>query len=63
MRNSSTVTGWTYWPSAATTVIFKPGMRTSKCVIDEPLMKRSRTFSPGRNNAVQLPRGGVPFIR
>jgi hypothetical protein len=30
MRNSSTVTGWTGWPSAATTVIFNPGMRTSK---------------------------------
>ena len=30
MRNSSTLTGWMYWPSAATTVIFSPGMRTSK---------------------------------
>jgi CopA family copper-resistance protein len=24
------LTGWTYWPSAATTVIFRPGIRTSK---------------------------------
>ena len=63
MRNSSTVTGCTYWPSAATTVIRSPGMRTSKCVIDEPLMKRSRSFSPWRNRPVQLPAAVVPFIR
>ena len=30
IRSSSIVIGWTYWPSAATTVIFRPGMRTSK---------------------------------
>ncbi|MNT20975.1 hypothetical protein D3C72_1562980 [compost metagenome] len=30
MRNSSMLTGWMYCPSAATTVIFRPGMRTSK---------------------------------
>jgi hypothetical protein len=38
-------------------------MRTSKYVIAEPLMKRSRTRSPGRNRPVQLPAGAVPFIR
>jgi hypothetical protein len=38
-------------------------MRTSKCVIAEPLMKRSRTFSPLRNSPVQLPSDVVPFIR
>ena len=32
----------------------RPGMRTSKNVIDEPLMKRSRTFSPRENAAVQF---------
>src|SRR5262245_44325034 len=36
MRSSSTVTGSTSCPSAATTVSFKPGMRTSKKLIDEP---------------------------
>src|SRR3546814_2262149 len=50
IRNSSTVTGCTYWPSAATTVIFRPGMRTSKWLIAEPLMKRSRTLSPDRKD-------------
>ena len=62
-RSSSTVTGWTYWPSAATTVIFRPGIRTSKWVIDEPLIRRRRTFSPERNNPVQLPSDVVPFSR
>ena len=50
-------------PSAATTVSFSPGMRTSKNVIDAPLMKRSRTFSPRANSAVQLRSGVAPFIR
>ncbi len=54
-------TGSTSWPSAATTVIFRPGMRTSK-IMDEPLMKRSRTFSPGMNRPVQFPAGFVPLI-
>ena len=40
-----------------------PGMRTSKYVIAEPLMKRSRTFSPGGTGPVQLPAGAWPFIR
>ncbi len=38
-------------------------MRTSKVLIDEPLMKRRRTFSPGTNAPVQLAAGGRPFIR
>ena len=63
MRNSSTATGRTGKPSAATTVIFSPGIRTSKYDIPEPLMKRSRTFSPGVNSPVQLPAGARPFIR
>jgi hypothetical protein len=63
MRNSSMMTGRTGSPSAATTVIFRPGMRTSKYDIAEPLMKRSRTFSPGANRPVQLPAGARPFIR
>jgi hypothetical protein len=32
-------------------------MRRSKMLIDEPLMKRDRTRSPGRNSAVQLAPG------
>ena len=63
MRSSSTVTGSMSWPSAATTVSFSPGMRTSKKLIDEPLMSRRRTRSPGVNMPVQLPAGAVPFIR
>ncbi len=63
IRNSSTVTGSMSWPSAATTVRSSPGMRTSKILMAEPLMKRSRTLSPGLNRAVQLPAGVVPFIR
>ena len=63
MRNSSTVTGCTRRPSAATTVIFSPGMRTSKYVIAEPLMNRSRTRSPDLKRPVQLPSGVTPFIR
>ena len=35
----------------------RPGTRTSKIVIAEPLMKRSRTFSPGRKSPVQLSAG------
>ena len=38
-------------------------MRTSKMLDDEPLMKRSRIFSPGLKMPVQLPAGVVPFIR
>ena len=41
------MTGSTERPSAATTVIVIPGMRTSMKLIAEPLMMRSRTFSPG----------------
>jgi hypothetical protein len=63
MRNSSTATGCTLFPSASTTLIARPGMRTSKIDIDEPLMKRSRTRSPGRNSAVQLARGEWPLTR
>ena len=63
MRSSSTLTGRTYWPSAATTVIFRPGIRTSKCVIAEPLMKRRRIFSPERNRPVQLLSDVLPFIK
>ncbi|CFN81840.1 Uncharacterised protein [Bordetella pertussis] len=63
MRNSSTSTGLTGSPSAATTVIFRPGMRTSKYVMAEPLMKRSRTRSPGLNSPVQLPAGDLPLAR
>ena len=40
-----------------------PGIRTSKYDIAEPLMKRSRTRSPGLNSPVQLPAGVMPFIR
>ena len=50
-------TGCTSLPSACTTVIVRPGIRTSKIVIAEPLMKRSRTLSPGRNRPVQLSAG------
>ncbi len=63
MRNSSTVTGTTGWPSAATTVIFTPGMRTSKYVMADPLMKRRRTRSPVATRPVQLAAGARPFIR
>ena len=56
MRNSSTVTGCTGMPSAATTVIFSPGMRTSKYDIADPLMKRRRTRSPGLNRPSSCPR-------
>ena len=63
MRSSSTVTGRTGRPSAATTVSFTPGMRTSKYDIADPLISRSRTRSPGVNSPVQLPAGGCPFIR
>src|SRR6516164_8445697 len=61
MRNWSTVTGTTSLPSACTTVIGRPSIRTSKMLIDEPLMKRSRTRSPGRKSAVQLAPGGWPL--
>ena len=54
MRSSSTVTGRTGRPSAATTVSFTPGMRTSKYDIADPLISRSRTRSPGVNSPVQL---------
>ena len=57
IRSSSTVTGWTYWPSAATTVSGSPGIRTSKIDIDEPLMNRSRKRSPGWNSPVQFAPG------
>src|SRR5215831_2642554 len=63
MRNSSTVTGATSLTSACTTVIGRPSTRTSKMLIDEPLITRSRTRSPGRNSAVQLARAGWPLIR
>src|SRR3569833_1055083 len=63
MRNSSTVTGSTSCPSVATTVIFKPGMRISKKVIDDPLMTLNRTFSPRRNKQVQFPAGVTPFVK
>jgi hypothetical protein len=38
-------------------------MRTSKKVIEAPLMKRRRTRSPRANKPVQLPAGFAPFIR
>ena len=57
------VTGSTYWPSAATTVIFRPGMRTSKKVMAAALMKRSRTRSPRLNSPSQPSAGVTPFIR
>jgi hypothetical protein len=63
MRNSSTVTGSTSCPSVATTVSFSPGMRTSKMLIEDPLIMRSRTLSPRRNSPVQLPAGVLPFMR
>ncbi|MNL66571.1 hypothetical protein D3C87_1910600 [compost metagenome] len=63
MRNSSISTGLTSCPSAATTVILRPGMRTSKYVIADPLMKRRRTRSPGSNKPVQLPAGVAPLVR
>ena len=63
MRNSSTVTGFTFWPSAWTTVIRRPGMRTSKKVTAALLMKRSRTRWPGRKRPVQFDAGANPFMR
>ena len=63
MRSSSTVTGSMSWPSAATTVSFRSGIRTSKTLIDEPLIKRSRTRSPFANVPVQFPAGVTPFVR
>jgi hypothetical protein len=47
----------------ATTVILRPGMRTSKYVIADPLMRRSLMRSPDRNTPVQLTAGAAPFIR
>ena len=35
----------------------RPGMRTSKKLIEEPLMKRRRTLLAGLNRPVQLARG------
>jgi hypothetical protein len=32
-------------------------------LIAEPLMNRSRTFSPRENSAVQFAFGAVPFIK
>ena len=63
MRSSSTVTGSTSCPSVATTVSLSPGMRRSKKLIDEPLMMRRRTRSPGVNVPVQLAAGDAPFNR
>ena len=63
IRNSSTVTACTFCPSAATTVIVSPGIRTSNVDMAEPLMKRKRTRSPGRKRPVQLPFGVRPFVR
>src|SRR4030081_3184051 len=37
----------------------RPGIRTSKMVIDDALMKRSRTRSPELNNAVQFRARGI----
>ena len=51
--NSSTWTGRTFWPSAATTVSFRPGMRMLKIIWAAALMNRSRTRSPGVKSAVQ----------
>ena len=61
--NSSVSTGWTGWPSLATTVIATPGSRTLKLVIAAALMMRSRTGSPGGNSAVQLSSLAWPLIR
>ena len=60
---SSTDTGSTGCPSAATTVISTPGMRTSKYDMADPLMNRSSTRSPGAKRPVQFAAGGCPFIR
>ena len=49
MRISSTGAGCTSLPSAATTIIFSPGMRTSMNDMALALMSRSRTFSPLAN--------------
>jgi hypothetical protein len=38
-------------------------MRRSKNVIDEPLISRSRTFSPRANAARQLAAGGQPLSK
>ena len=50
-------------PSAATTVIGRPGMRTLKIVCAAALMIRSRTRSPGRNRPVQFSPGLWPLMR
>ena len=54
MRNSSTLTGSTSWPSAATTVSFSPGMRTSKSVIDDAVDEAQPHLLAGREQPVQL---------
>ena len=61
--NSSTVTGRTYCPSVATTLSFRPGMRTLKMVCAAALMKRRRTRSPGVKRPVQLSAGPRPLTR
>ena len=63
MRNSSTTTGCTFCPSACTTVMRSPGMRTSWWVMAQELMKRSRTRSPGRKSAVKFCPGVRPLTR
>ena len=63
MRNSSTTTGCTFCPSACTTVMRSPGMRTSWWLMAEELMKRNRTRSPGRNRAVKFRSGERPLTR
>jgi hypothetical protein len=62
-RNSSTSTGRTYCPSAAITVIARPGMRTSNALIAEPFTMRKRSRSPRSNEPVQLAAGGAPFSK
>ena len=47
-----TSTGWMGWPSAAITVSFRPGMRTSKKVIAAALTKRRRMRSPPRKSTL-----------
>jgi hypothetical protein len=44
-------------------VSFSPGIRTSKKLIDEPLMSRRRTRSPGLKAPVQFDAGVAPFNR
>ncbi len=63
MRNSSVSTGFTCWPLTWTTSIGSPGIRTSKKVTAEALMKRSRTRSPGSKRPVQFESGERPFVR